>query len=405
MEQSASQIATLAANALEARAAFFREVRGLEERSSISRLSAVGFEEIDVASMLIIGEIAMGSVHGAAAWTDLARRLKMAESEVSRIIDRLVLYGYLDHVDRTNGNGQPVSVLTGRGVGVYQATMDLIGISRFANFPFRPGDIVISTLRKNGTTWMQRICALLIFQSADLPTPLRDLSPWMEADYPTREIVYGQLAAQPHRRFIKTHLPVSDLPMTNRDVTYIVVARHPLDAAVSMFYHEEIFARALSRQHGGQAVTQASRTNAREWLLNWIDAEPTPPDFKSLSHAMRYMNNVWESRAEPNVVLIHYADLVADLDGEMRRLATRLGITVPDLIWPSLVQAATFQNMKAAADRIQPLPQHVLADPATFFRRGSSGAARELLTDAEIARYRSRIDHLAPRDLLAWLHR
>jgi aryl sulfotransferase len=46
-----------------------------------------------------------------------------------------------------------------------------------------------------------------------------------------------------------------------------------------------------------------------------------------------------------------------------------------------------------------------LTDSAAFFRRGSSGAGRELLTSAEFDRYRDRAAQLAPPDLLAWLHR
>jgi hypothetical protein len=45
-------------------------------------------------------------------------------------------------------------------------------------FEPRPGDIVTRTRSKHGTTWMQMICALLIFQSAELRAPLADLSPW-----------------------------------------------------------------------------------------------------------------------------------------------------------------------------------------------------------------------------------
>ena len=40
-----------------------------------------------------------------------------------------------------------------------------------------------------------------------------------------------------------------------------------------------------------------------------------------------------------------------------------------------------------------------------FFRRGGSGAGRELLTDEEFARYLERAATLAPADLLTWLHR
>jgi len=52
--------------------------------------------------------------------------------------------------------------------------------ARWLDFPFRQGDIVISTRSKSGTTWAQMICALLVFQSADLPAPLGHLSPWLD---------------------------------------------------------------------------------------------------------------------------------------------------------------------------------------------------------------------------------
>ena len=48
-------------------------------------------------------------------------------------------------------------------------------------------------------------------------------------------------------------------------------------------------------------------------------------------------------RGEPNVVLTHYQELSADLAGEMRRVAARLGITVPADRWPALIEAATFR--------------------------------------------------------------
>ena len=47
---------------------------------------------------------------------------------------------------------------------------------RWDGFPFREGDIVISTRSKSGTTWMQMICALLVFRTAELPAKLSVLS-------------------------------------------------------------------------------------------------------------------------------------------------------------------------------------------------------------------------------------
>ena len=43
-----------------------------------------------------------------------------------------------------------------------------------------------------------------------------------------------------------------------------------------------------------------------------------------------------------------------DLAGEMRGLATRLGIEVAESHWRDLVDAATFRNMRARADEIAP---------------------------------------------------
>jgi len=88
----------------------------------------------------------------------------------------------------------------------------------------------------------------------------------------------------------------------------------------------------------------------------------------------------------------------------MRQLAGLLEMTVPARAWPGLVNAATFEQMRAGAARGTNGPG-VLKDPAAFFRRGTSGAGREVLTDAELAHYQARAATMAPRDLLTWLHR
>ena len=89
----------------------------------------------------------------------------------------------------------------------------------------------------------------------------------------------------------------------------------------------------------------------------------------------------------------------------MRRVAERLGTPVPDEAWPGLVEAATFAQMRSRAAETAPDVLGVLKDPAAFFRRGRSGAGRELLTPDELAAYDERVAALAPPDLVAWLHR
>jgi aryl sulfotransferase len=279
---------------------------------------------------------------------------------------------------------------------------------RWLGFPFRPGDIVISTRSKSGTTWMQMICALLVFQTPNLPASLSNVSPWLDWLITPRAEVYARLASQQHRRFIKTHTPLDGIPLDQR-ATYIVVARHPLDMAVSLYHQGNNLDRERLRRLTGQPEPNeppSPRPPLREWLLSWIDRDVDPhEELDSLPGVMWHLSDAWNRRHEPNVVLVHYDDLSNDLDGQMRRLATLLEFTVADDRWPQLVEAATFEHMRARADRLAPAPSGIFKDRRAFFRQGRSGTGRELLSDQELAHYHARAAKLASSDLLAWLHR
>jgi aryl sulfotransferase len=286
--------------------------------------------------------------------------------------------------------------------------------ARWADFPFRAGDIVISTRSKTGTTWLQMICALLVFQTPELPAPLGQLSPWLDHLTAPREEVLARLAAQPHRRIIKTHTPLDGIPLDPR-VTYIVTGRHPLDTAVSLYHQGDNIDRARVRALTGApapARPRPPRKPLHDWLLAYVTGDAAPwiarthprEDLDSLPGLMWHLSDAWARRDEPSVLLVHYGDLSADLAGQMRHLAGQLGITVPEQTWPALIQAATFEAMRGQADQL--IPDHgILKSSAAFFRRGRSGAGREVLSDGELALYRARAAALAPPDLLSWLHR
>src|SRR5690349_8919296 len=112
----------------------------------------------------------------------------------------------------------------------------LMDTARWEHVPFRAGDIVISAPPKCGTTWTQMICALLIFQTPRFPRALDAVSLWPDALTHRLEEVLADLAAQPHRRFMKTHTPLDGLPFDDR-VTYLTVARDPRDVAISWDNH------------------------------------------------------------------------------------------------------------------------------------------------------------------------
>jgi hypothetical protein len=252
------------------------------------------------------------------------------------------------------------------------------------------------------------ICALLVFQTPDLPDSLARLSPWLDWLITPQDEVYARLAAQDHRRFIKSHTPLDGLPADPR-ATFIVTGRHPLDMAVSLYHQGDNLNRERMAELTGQAApvpNAGGRPPLHEWLLTWIDREVDPRDsLDSLPGVLWHASDAWNRRASQDVVLVHYDDLVRDLGGAMHRLAERLGIVVPADTWPDLIDAATFTQMKAKAASLAPGASGILKSQAAFFRRGSSGEGTETLSAGELERYYQRASEMAPPAVLSWLHR
>lgn len=278
--------------------------------------------------------------------------------------------------------------------------------ARWAGFAFRPGDIVISTRSKHGTTWLQVICLLLIHGTPDLPGRVATLSPWLDHLVEPRTDVVTRLTAQPGRRVIKTHTPLDGVPLDPR-AHYVVGARHPLDAAVSLYHQGDNLDRdRLAQLTGTSPRDRPPRPPVEEWLRRWIAEDADPRELlDSLPGVVWHLRDACARRSAPNVTLVHYADLEADLDGEMRRLAARLSAPVDEDRWPQLVAAASWDRMRARPADVVPDTRGVLKDPAAFFRRGRSGAGREVLDDAAYAAYQARLAVLTPADLLGWLDR
>src|SRR5258708_3807130 len=94
-----------------------------------------------------------------------------------------------------------------------QARSRIFDSERWTAYSPRPDDIIIGTYSKCGTTWMQRIVGMLIFQDTE-PRPVSSISHWPDARFALPlETMWALAEAETRRRFFKSHLPLDLLPL------------------------------------------------------------------------------------------------------------------------------------------------------------------------------------------------
>ncbi|MBV9991712.1 MAG: sulfotransferase domain-containing protein [Alphaproteobacteria bacterium] len=274
----------------------------------------------------------------------------------------------------------------------------------------RPGDVVVASFPKVGTTWTQRIVSLLIFQSA-APVPIVQTHPWVDCRIQMPiDAMIAVLEAQRHRRAMKSHLPFYALPIHD-EVKYIHIARGGLDACFSFHNHSRNFTPQFIgnmqrvAQEDGDTGSPSPPTpeDPREFFLSWIelrgdDVVPVADAFFDMERSY------WAERRRENLLMVHYNDLKADLSGEMKRVAAFLEIETPAALWPELVEAAQFEKMKNEGAALLPgIEMAVRGGHRTFLNKGTNGRWRDVLTEDDVARYRERAAAELSPGLNDWL--
>jgi aryl sulfotransferase len=126
----------------------------------------------------------------------------------------------------------------------------------------------------------------------------------------------------------------------------------------------------------------------RTWIIDsrrWDHYRPRPKDI--------VIATWWDERHRPNVLLVHYNDLQADLSGEMRRVADFLGISVPPDIWPELVQSAGFEAMRQDGEVLMGSVSTIFQDGAArFFHRGRHSRWRGVFREEDLALYDAKVE-------------
>lgn len=284
--------------------------------------------------------------------------------------------------------------------------------ARWRDYRPRSDDIIIGTYSKCGTTWMQRIVGMLVFRSAE-PQQIWDISPWpdMRLFGPIEETL-ERAESQMHRRFFKTHLPYDSLPVAN-GVKFIHVARDGRDAAMSFHNHlcnftPETFAGldeiSLADPKFGDPYPRPAHDPA-DFFHKWIAEESSDGQGDPGASFFHVENSYWQARNEPNMLLVHFADLKANLEAEMRRIADFLAIDIPEPLWPELVEAAGFDAMKRQGDELIPMAKALWGDEGAkrFFNKGTNGRWKDVVSSADLDCYDRKVAELFPPELARWL--
>jgi hypothetical protein len=283
---------------------------------------------------------------------------------------------------------------------------------RWEQFDPRDGDVVVCTSYKAGTTWTQMVCLLLVHQAPKLPGTLGELSPWIDMKLEAMDQIAAKLEAQTHRRVVKTHTPLDGLPY-HPNVTYLVCGRDPRDVFMSLQNH---LANADMTQLIAMMEKQGIKVDPPPPLPDDIDARfalwmtqgtfPWERDGLPYWSHFHHTETFWAERKRPNIHFLHYADLKADLEGEMRRVARLLGIEVAEARWPALLRAATFEDMKANADRTAPdAHNHIWTSNSGFFHAGANEQWRGALSDQSLALYAAKSRDGYDPVMVDWLER
>jgi hypothetical protein len=275
---------------------------------------------------------------------------------------------------------------------------------------YKEGDVLVVSYPKCGTTWSEQ-CLLLLLNNGD-PSQLDPISKntysietkkgklWFEAmldQDPEGVTKIGpefktmsaeEMDAVPSPRVIKTHATPNNLLGTQQQglaglpsgVKVVIVARNPLDACVSCYYHPP------KNDPFSKGWPFAAWANT--WLSGWI-ASGSYFSWVSSWHA-QFMSQPSDQPAKAIFVL--YEAMKANPYAEVRRIADFINIPYDDDLIDRVVKLSSFEAMKAQAEEGG-------GDTLKHLRNGKVGDWRNHFTPEMAQVVRDRAMQELPSDL------
>ena len=228
----------------------------------------------------------------------------------------------------------------------------------------RSSDIFIVTYPKSGTTWVQNLVVEILSGGKAEFEHIYQASPFLENLRP-------RLHTLPEPRILKTHLNYKKAPKGRGK--YIYVMRHGLDVAISYYRHYQNF-------HGYRG--------------------PFPHFFdtfiKGKAAYGSWFEHVRDWQANPqnlDVLFISYEELMEDLEGGLRKIATFCGHELSEENVPNILERCSFSYMKENEQKFNLAYWEIIRKGMTtnqFIRKGKINQWEEELKPEQLEAYRQK---------------
>merc|ERR1712137_994657 len=269
---------------------------------------------------------------------------------------------------------------------------------------YRKGDVVISVPDKSGTTWTMNIVHQIRSGGdpdlRDIYEQVRWLEMW-ETPYQSLDDLLESFAKAPtwFPHAFKTHSAIGTNNLDyRRDLKYIVVMRNPTDAVVSVVP----FAQAITKEF-------IDYWDAHEImsLMNFKDAEEAWASewYGSGNHWVQFLKSFWKYHQEDNVLVLHYADMVKNHTGTVRKVATFLGYDLPLSTFDRVCEYTSFAWMKEHGDKfsfqhVSPVP---IIQPGGMVRKGEIGGGKRALSPEVMVAFEELLSKELTEEQATWL--
>jgi aryl sulfotransferase len=240
----------------------------------------------------------------------------------------------------------------------------------------RKTDIIICSCYKSGTTLTQQIVNLLINGSSEFKKfkSLHELSPWVEETskrfFSSLETKLNHIEKLPEPRFLKSHLPFEALPYYP-EWKYLYLVRDGREVALSLYHHE----KAVDSRYY-ELIVKPEESFVEFWEA-WI--ETGRPAWLFLEHVQSW----WQFRHLPNVLLVHYSDLIKDKLKEVERIADFLNIKIDSPKKDIILHQSSLQYMTENWEKFQ-APGLL---PKSFFGNSKKVSWKQLLPPEKSEKY------------------